>query len=647
MSRQGACPSCGSPITFEVGSSRAAVCRFCKTLVVRRGQDYSAVGRVADLAPTGSKISIGATGHYFGEAFRVAGRVQIEWDQGVWDEWYVAFPDERWGWLAEAQGRYTMSFQFQGAEIPSRSSLRPGTPVELGRHGRFVVTDIKEARVVSAAGELPEEIELYGSSSTVDLEGTGGAFATLDYGDDEASSTVFVGRQIELSDLRLRGVVPAEIAEAPRDAESIVCGNCGAPVTLMVPGQTQRLVCKSCNALIEPVATAGAARVIQVLARHRSEPPLAIGARGKLRGVDVVVAGWLRRSCVVAGIQYPWDEIILYDPKATSFSWLVRADGHWSIARAISSGEVATVMGGAEYRGKTYRIFSSVVGVVEEVLGEFPWAVTAGEAAEIAEYIAPPEGLSCERNALEMSWSHVEHLDNEEIAKAFDVPDLAKERPIGVGPFQPWPFADAWRSMLPWMAGALTLTILLFFFFSLREEHSVLKHSFSTNDVPLVEPAPEGESAPPPPTRLRTYVSEPIALSGLRSIEVKVESNVDNAWAFVSGAIINEATGDASFFGIENAYYHGVDDGEAWKEGETEASTLLSSPSSGSYIVRADLEWDPLARQEPFVTLEIREGGYSGGQFFCALCLVLSPLLLLWHRRRFEKARQEQSNLLG
>ena len=44
--------------------------------------------------------------------YEITGRVQIQHEAGgIWDEWYVAFRDgKRWGWLAEAQGRYYLTF---------------------------------------------------------------------------------------------------------------------------------------------------------------------------------------------------------------------------------------------------------------------------------------------------------------------------------------------------------------------------------------------------------------------------------------------------------------------------------------------------------------------------------------------------------
>ena len=104
--REGRCPSCGAAIEFKLGASRATICGYCRAVVVRAGQDFQAVGTVADLIPTGSRIALGSQGSIGQLPLEVIGRLQYEWQAGVWDEWYVAFGDGRWGWIAEAQGRF-------------------------------------------------------------------------------------------------------------------------------------------------------------------------------------------------------------------------------------------------------------------------------------------------------------------------------------------------------------------------------------------------------------------------------------------------------------------------------------------------------------------------------------------------------------
>lgn len=643
MSRSGTCPNCGSPLTFEVGSSRAAVCRFCNTLVARHGQDFESVGKVADLTPTGTRLALDATGRYLGERFTIRGRLQLEWKQGVWDEWYVSFADGRWGWLAEAGSQYYLTFAAPGGELPARHTLGPGHAIELGRHGRFVVTDVKEARVVSASGELPEEVPLAGVVHSVDLEGPNDTFATIDYGQKGDRPELFLGKELPLDALDVqRGAEAALPAEGP-EGDAIVCKNCGAPLTIRVPGQTVRLVCGSCNALLDGKKSAG--RVIKILDKHREEPPIAIGRKGKLRGADVVVVGWMRRSCRVEHIQYPWDELLLYEPKTTALSWLMCSEGHWSIARAISAGDVLALGNEAHYQDKRYRRFSAVVGTCDYVLGEFPWKVKVGEVAQLEDYIAPPEGLSVEQSGEELNWSYVEHLDASEVAEAFGKAERDLPRQRRIGAVQPWAFEELLRGVRTWMIGGVAAALVLWVIFAMRGQHVVNFHTFAGDDVAQVDPAEAGSSLLP--TRLLTYVSEPFQLSGGKAVEVRLKTDVDNSWAWVEGALIHEDSGDAAFFGLEAAYYHGYSGGESWSEGSRQASKVLSAPGRGSYLVRADLQWDPAARNRPNVTVEIREGGWSGGQLVAVLSLILSPLLLLLHRQSFEKQRWEDSNVTG
>jgi hypothetical protein len=642
LSRTGVCPSCGASLTFEVGSSRSAVCRFCKTLVVRRGQDFDAVGKVSDLVPTGAKVNLGARGVYFGERFTVAGRVQLEWDQGVWDEWYVAFGDERWGWLAEAGGHYYLTFARAGVPIPAQGSLVPGQAIEIERLGRYVVTDLKRARVVGAMGELPDEIEMGATTYTADLESQDHAFATIDYGLDGDEPVLFAGHEVGLASLELQGGLPPEATDtaAAQDDEAITCGNCGAPITLVVPGQTVRLVCGSCNALI---SAKKAGKVIKVLDRHLEEPPIALGAKGKLRGAEVVVAGWMRRGCFVDQIHYPWDELLLYEPATTKFSWLVISEGHWSLATSIPAGEVERVGDTAYHKDKTFKRYSSVVGEVELVLGEFPWKVKIGEAATLEDFIMPPEGLSLEANGEEINWSFVEHLTHAEVAEAFKGTEVDDPPRIGVGAVQPWPLEKPLRELRFWIAGGVVALLVCTFAFGLSPDHYLVHHDFGLDDKPSLDPTAEGAEAPLP-SRTMSWVSEPFAV-GRRAVEVRVNSTVDNGWVYLEGALIQEDTGEATFFGLESSYYHGYDDGESWSEGSRDHDKVLSSPGKGSYVLRADVQWDPALSSPPAISVQVSETGYSLWQLLLALSVVLSPLLFHFHRKGFEKRRWENSNV--
>src|SRR5262245_60679584 len=106
------CPACGAPVVFNVGSSIVTVCTHCDWVVARCDQKLEDLGKVAALAETGSVLQLGLERHFEGKRFMLTGRTQLRHESGaVWDEWYAAFDDERWGWLAEAQGRYYLTFE--------------------------------------------------------------------------------------------------------------------------------------------------------------------------------------------------------------------------------------------------------------------------------------------------------------------------------------------------------------------------------------------------------------------------------------------------------------------------------------------------------------------------------------------------------
>ncbi len=185
MSTLASCPSCGAALTFRPGTM-VAVCAYCKALAARRDRDPELIGKVADLVDTGSPLGLGSSGTYAGRAFSLAGRVQLKHPLGgVWDEWYLALEDGRWGWLAEAQGRFYLTFtQTPHGPLPPAEGLRAGGAVDLGQDGLWTVGEVSLATFHSAEGEIPWTVEPGATYRYADLSGRSGAFATLDYGED-------------------------------------------------------------------------------------------------------------------------------------------------------------------------------------------------------------------------------------------------------------------------------------------------------------------------------------------------------------------------------------------------------------------------------------------------------------------------------
>jgi hypothetical protein len=151
-----------------------------------------------------SPLQLGAEGVWRSTHFAVVGRLQVRWEQGGWNEWYCVFDDGRTGWLGEAAGEYSVSFETTVPEpLPAWKSLRPGVGVTLGGVG-YEVTDVREAEVVGGEGELPFRVGSGWKTAAADLRNTTARFATLDYSDD--APRVYVGEMADFEALGLRGL---------------------------------------------------------------------------------------------------------------------------------------------------------------------------------------------------------------------------------------------------------------------------------------------------------------------------------------------------------------------------------------------------------------------------------------------------------
>lgn len=202
------CPSCGAPIGFQAGASIMAICAYCRSTVIRRDLDVESIGKMAELQEDGSVLQLQAGGRYNKVHFGMVGRIQLRYEQGYWNEWYLLFDDMKTGWLSEAQGHYAITFG-----TPAPETLLPfdqwalGQEIELNRQ-YYEVTEILSARCVSGEGELPFTVGSGYETPLVDLVGAGGICATIDYGDDPPR--VYTGEYVAFEELQFSGLKQIE-----------------------------------------------------------------------------------------------------------------------------------------------------------------------------------------------------------------------------------------------------------------------------------------------------------------------------------------------------------------------------------------------------------------------------------------------------
>src|SRR5919112_1707789 len=280
MSLRASCPACGAEVTFKTGSSVVVVCEFCRSVVARTDRGIEDAGKVADIAESGSPLDVGLRGVYLGVAFELTGRAQLQHAAGgFWDEWYAAFADGRWGWLAEAQGRFYLTFQIQAPQpalLPPFEQLQLGQPVyAIPSQQPPVVAEKGTARALAAEGEIPYRLTPGEVYAYADLSGQSGVFGTLDYG--ETPPLVFVGREVSLGELGLAGARRTQERE-PREvaAAQVNCPKCGGPLELRAPDQAERVTCPNCGSLLD--VNQGRLRFLKTLGLKKYEPKIPLGA---------------------------------------------------------------------------------------------------------------------------------------------------------------------------------------------------------------------------------------------------------------------------------------------------------------------------------------------------------------------------------
>lgn len=635
------CPSCGGPVEFSIGSTAVVVCNYCRSLVARTDVGVEDLGKVAAIVDTGSPLRRDLFGKYQGTGFRIVGRTQMQHEAGgYWDEWYAHFDDGRWGWLAEAQGRFYMTFDTEGS-APPLGQLQVGMRVP--EVDDMVVAEIGRGTLASAEGELPWKPQPGTSYDFADLSGHDLAFATIDYSEDEP--IVFKGYQVTLPDIGIN--IAAEPAQQRRvRAERLACSNCGAALNLVAPDQSERIICPSCGGVHD--VSEGNLRFLNVLKQHPFAVRVPLGSKGTVDGVEYVVAGAMQRS-VTFDQKYFWTEYLLFN-REKGFRWLVESDGHWSFVDPVNAGDVrdaAVTTGQASkvigYAGTSYKLFQDAIAHVEAVVGEFYWKVSRGETVRTLDYIAPPEGMSAEisgtAHGREVNYSHARYMQPSEVEKAFGVKHLP--RPQGIGSMQPNPVGRAGRMWLLMLGILILAAIVLHIHLPNRE---VLHQRIN-----LAQPDPATANQPlplvPKKEESRVFFTQPFKLDGNRNLEVEAKSDVNNNWVYVGADIINEQTGMLESFDLPVEYYHGTDGGESWSEGSSAKRVFLSSMPAGTYSMRMEVQYDGTNTNFPSVDVSVREGVFRWSHFWIAFVLItIPPVLIAYRRAAFETRRWADSS---
>ncbi|MCX6117704.1 MAG: DUF4178 domain-containing protein [Proteobacteria bacterium] len=195
------CPSCSGVLKFKSTSSVTMTCPFCTSTVVRHDLNLELLGKVSGTIEDLSPLQVGTSGYVGSKAFQIVGRATYSWDDGVWNEWRITYLDGSNGWLAEAQGEFTIfDDAISSADKGFLNNLKVNAEIDFNG-SKFMVTDIKKAECIGVEGELPFVGTKGRKGTFYDLSGFKNEFLTFE--ETEAGSNLFRGQKIDFDNLKL------------------------------------------------------------------------------------------------------------------------------------------------------------------------------------------------------------------------------------------------------------------------------------------------------------------------------------------------------------------------------------------------------------------------------------------------------------
>jgi hypothetical protein len=410
---------------------------------------------------------------------------------------------------------------------------------------------------------------------------------------------------------------------------ALVCPNCGGPVERRGFGYAMTVICPQCLTVLD--SSTPLLRVLQKIgeAQNRRTPMIPLGSRGALQGSTWEVIGFQTRAVVEDGDTFEWEEYLLFNPYK-GFRYLTQYDGHWNFVTPLEAMPGDPNQLGrfpVFYDGLVYKHFSGDAATTTFVLGEFPWRVKVGEQVVGHDYVSPPWVLSAEITSDEIAWSRGEYVPGFAIWKAFNLPSSAPPaRGVYLNqPSQGDKVGGIWRNFLLMLA---LLAGLAIFFMVFSRQETVFRSSYAFASGQQGEPS---------------FVTGDFDLTGRpTTLEVAVNTDLDNNWTYFNFALVNQDTGQAYDFGREVSYYHGVDSDGSWDEGSRNSSVLIPAVTPGKYYLRVEPEMD-----SGTVTYELtlRHDVPSYTWFLIAAGLLLIPPVLYTVRARsFETQRWMNSD---
>ncbi len=151
------CSTCGGEIQINSRFANTVTCRYCNSVYLLENDELTKNGTSKPFAPL-SILKVSAKGIIKGRNIQILGRIRLEDEEDIWDEWYVLI-DGQPHWIEESSDYI---FLFEGVRI--KAPLKPFASYQVGQvinmnDDSIFITERGQAKLIGIEGEFVGKVK--------------------------------------------------------------------------------------------------------------------------------------------------------------------------------------------------------------------------------------------------------------------------------------------------------------------------------------------------------------------------------------------------------------------------------------------------------------------------------------------------------
>ncbi|WP_298304805.1 DUF4178 domain-containing protein [Flavobacterium sp.] len=249
-----------------------------------------------------------------------------------------------------------------------------------------------------------------------------------------------------------------------------------------------------------------------------------------------------------------------------SKKYFTEENGNWTVSEEIELKSTDKFVREIYYEDIDYRLFDRGKYIEFSGAGFFEYQIDKDEKLEYADFICPPSLLSIEIEDGKQTSFLGKHISSKEIKSIFNIKSVPTKSQVGM--VQPFYF-NLNNTIIVFCSACIFILISHLYFSSTSKNQLVY-----SNEINLLN------------NNNKEISTDVFELKGpIAPLKIFINSDVDNSWVATDFSLVNQTTGESSYFSKDIEYYHGYEGGENWTEGDTTDEFNICGVSSGKYKI--------------------------------------------------------------